>query len=67
MGSTWTTACATNYPVLKDLSSREIENCYDFCVFNFGKPKTAGQWIAHVVLALIALFLVWWMLRLFIL
>jgi hypothetical protein len=35
-------------------------------MFNFGKPKTAGDWIGHIVLALVALFLVWWLLRLFI-
>jgi hypothetical protein len=35
-------------------------------MFNFGKPKTPGDWIGHFVLALVALFLVWWMLRLFI-
>jgi hypothetical protein len=36
-------------------------------MFNFGKPKTAGQWMAHVVLGIVALFLVWWMLRLYVL
>jgi hypothetical protein len=36
-------------------------------VFNFGNPKTPGQWIGHIVGALIALFLIWWMLRLFVL
>jgi hypothetical protein len=41
--------------------------CYDCPVFNFGKPKTGGQWMAHVVLAIVALFLVWWMLRLYVL
>jgi hypothetical protein len=25
-------------------------------VFNLGKPKTAGQWIGHVVLIFVALF-----------
>jgi hypothetical protein len=35
-------------------------------VFNLGRPKTAGQWIAHFVLALIAVFLVWWMLRVYV-
>jgi hypothetical protein len=35
-------------------------------MFNFGKPKTAGDWIGHIVLALVALVLVWWLLRLFI-
>jgi hypothetical protein len=43
------------------------EDCYDRCVFNFGKPKTAGDWIGHFLLVIVALFLVWWMLRLFVL
>jgi hypothetical protein len=30
-------------------------------------PKTAGQLIRYVVVAVIALFLVWWLLRLYIL
>jgi len=32
-------------------------------VFNLGKPKTAGDWIVHIAGAIVALFLVWWMLR----
>jgi hypothetical protein len=36
-------------------------------MFNFGKPRTVGQWTAHVVLGIVALFLVWWMLRLYVL
>jgi hypothetical protein len=32
-------------------------------MFNFGKPKTAGDWIVHFIGALIALFLVWWLLH----
>ena len=36
-------------------------------MFNFGKPKTAGDWIVHAIGAIIALFLVWWMLRAFVL
>jgi hypothetical protein len=36
-------------------------------VFNFGKPKTAGDWIVHVAGAIVALFLVWWMLRVYVL
>ncbi len=31
------------------------------------EPKTARQWIRYIVVALIALFLVWWMLRLYVL
>jgi hypothetical protein len=33
---------------------------------NRTEPKTVGQWIRYVVLAAIALFLVWWMLRLYV-
>jgi hypothetical protein len=36
-------------------------------VFNFGKPKTAGDWFAHIIAAIIALFLIWWMLRVYVL
>jgi hypothetical protein len=35
-------------------------------VFNLGKPKTAGQWIVHIALVFVALFLVWWMLRVYV-
>jgi hypothetical protein len=41
--------------------------CYDCGMFNFGNPKTPGQWIGHIVGVIIALFLIWWMLRLFVL
>jgi hypothetical protein len=43
-----------------------VARCYDCFVFQFGRPKTAGQWIGHIVGAIIALFLVWWMLRVFV-
>jgi len=33
---------------------------------NRTEPKTAGQWIRYIVVAAIALFLVWWMLRLYV-
>jgi len=36
-------------------------------MFRFERPKTAAGWIGHAVLALIALALVWWMLRVFVL
>jgi hypothetical protein len=42
-------------------------SCYHSGVFNFGKPKTAGDWIVHVAGAIVALFLVWWMLRMYVL
>ena len=35
-------------------------------VLNLSKPKTPGQWIVHIVAALIALFLIAWLLRLYI-
>jgi len=34
-------------------------------VFNFGRPNTPGQWMGHIVLGIIALFLVWWLLQLY--
>jgi hypothetical protein len=37
------------------------------CMFNFGKPKTPVDWIVHLFGAIIALFLVWWMLRVYVL
>jgi hypothetical protein len=36
-------------------------------VLNLSKPKTPGQWMVHIVAALIALFLIAWLLRLYIL
>jgi hypothetical protein len=36
-------------------------------VENRTEPKTASQWIRYIVTALIALFLVWSMLRLYVL
>jgi hypothetical protein len=36
-------------------------------VANRTEPKTAAQWIRYIVVAAIALYLVWWMLRLYIL
>jgi hypothetical protein len=40
--------------------------CYDCGVFNFGNPKTPGQWVGHVLVAMIGLFLIWWMLRIYV-
>jgi hypothetical protein len=40
--------------------------CYDSGVFNFGNPKTPGQWLGHFVMAVIGLFLIWWMLRVYV-
>ena len=36
-------------------------------MFNFGKPKTVGDWIVHIAGAVVAIFLVWWMLRVYVL
>jgi glycerol uptake facilitator-like aquaporin len=36
-------------------------------MFNFGKPKTAVDWIIHILGAIVATFLVWWMLRVYVL
>jgi hypothetical protein len=44
-----------------------LSTCYHATVFNFGKPKTVGDWIVHIAGAVVALFLVWWMLHLFVL
>src|ERR1019366_634395 len=41
--------------------------CYDQPVDNRTEPRTARQWIRHLVVAIIALFLVWWMLRVYVL
>jgi hypothetical protein len=30
------------------------------------EPKTAGQWISKIVVAIIALFLIWWLLRVYV-
>jgi hypothetical protein len=35
-------------------------------MFNFGKPRTAGDWIVHVLGAVVALFLVWWLLHMYV-
>jgi pyocin large subunit-like protein len=44
-----------------------VSPCYHVTVFNFGKPKTVGDWIVHIAGVVVALFLVWWMLRVFVL
>jgi hypothetical protein len=41
--------------------------CYHHPVANRTEPKTAGQWIRYIVVAAIALYLVWWMLRVYVL
>ncbi|HEY4959935.1 MAG TPA: hypothetical protein VII29_03655, partial [Terriglobales bacterium] len=46
---------------------RFLSPCYHATVFNFGNPKTVGDWMVHVAGAVVALFLVWWMLRAYVL
>jgi hypothetical protein len=36
-------------------------------MFKLGRPATAGQWITHVILGIVALLLVAWMVRVFVL
>jgi hypothetical protein len=36
-------------------------------MFNLGSPKTGGDWIVHIAGVIVALFLVCWMLRVFVL
>jgi len=45
----------------------DLHACYDSFVFNLGSPKTGGDWIVHIAGAIVAIFLVWWMLRLYVL
>jgi hypothetical protein len=35
-------------------------------MFNLGRPQTPAQWIGHFLLGIVALFLAWWMIRVFI-
>jgi hypothetical protein len=36
-------------------------------MFKLGRPENAGQWIGHIVLGVIALALIGWMVRVFLL
>lgn len=57
----WTNC--VRHPVICSDASSPKPNCYYPHMFNFGKPKTAGDWIVHVIGAIIALFLIWWLLH----
>jgi hypothetical protein len=48
-------------------SSVDLNPSQDFAMFKLGKPETPMQWIGHVVLAIVALFLVWWLFRAYVL
>lgn len=41
--------------------------CYDATMFNFGKPQTPTDWLVHIAGAIVAIFLVWWMLKVYVL
>jgi hypothetical protein len=36
-------------------------------MFNFGRPQTTGDWLVHLAGAIVAIFLIWWMLRVYVL
>jgi hypothetical protein len=36
-------------------------------MFKVGRPGTPGQWLVHIMLAIVALFLVWWLLHVYVL
>ena len=60
----WLVQCFEFAPSPK---KRVDQHCYHCLMFNFGKPKTAADWLVHVAGAIVALFLVWWLLRLYVL
>jgi hypothetical protein len=46
---------------------RSCLTCYHDPVENRTEPKTVAQWLRYIFVAVIALFLVWWMLRVYVL
>ena len=56
----------TDNSIPQEPSPNDGEACYYCRVFNFGRPKTSGQWIGHIAMAIIALILVCWMLRVYV-
>ena len=52
-------------PALACLLVRDA-NCYDRSVQNRTEPRTPWQWIRYIVVAIIALLLVWMMLRMYV-
>ena len=59
--------CVTRTPDRLVIGRRLRAACYHGRMFNFGKPKTAGDWIVHIAGAIVAIFLVWWMLKMYVL
>jgi hypothetical protein len=49
------------------LQETRIFLCYHLSVENRTEPKTAGQWIRYILMAVMALVLVWTMLRVYVL
>jgi hypothetical protein len=47
--------------------SKPYRRVIAFPMFHFGRPRTPLQWIGHIVLEIVALLLVMWMLRVFVL
>ncbi len=35
-------------------------------MFRFGRPGTPGQWLSHILIGFVALFLIWWLLRVYV-
>jgi hypothetical protein len=35
-------------------------------MFYFGRPRTPAQWIGHIILGIVAILLVIWMIRVFV-
>lgn len=56
----------SNDPLFAHPSNVRRNDCYHSEMFNFGRPRTAGDWIVHILGAFIALFLIWWMIRVFV-
>ena len=53
--------------ISKTVISNRPQACYYDPVGDRTDPRTAGQWVRYIVVAVIALFLVWWMLRVYVL
>jgi hypothetical protein len=54
-------------PASEPHDATSLAPCYHRRMFNFGKPKTAADWVVHIAGAIVAVFLVWWMLKMYVL
>lgn len=59
--------CRVESCIGRRLLAYHVAGCYTPVVANRTEPKTLREWIRYIVVALIALFLVWWMLRSYVL